>query len=145
MYICFESLQLAQMSFGTLLSSQSATPQDRAVIVLSKCELWITESDALSTVLVFTFLSSDLQQTTPVPFTVPCCLLSGHQWRQPVNGYLTSCNWCVCLHSLLNLCMNPAVWMTVCGLSAFHMLLGCTQGCLDSPAHDFLHMNSAAN
>lgn len=51
-----------------------ATPPDLAVICLHKYDPWITLSVPLSTVLVFTFLSIDLQQTAPVPFTVSCSL-----------------------------------------------------------------------
>lgn len=62
----------------------------------------------------------------------PRCLSqrpAGRQWRQPLNGYLSGCNWFVFLHSLSNLCMNSAVWMSMCGL------LSCGQCHAWLPAH----------
>lgn len=50
---------------------------------------------------------------------LPRCLSqrpAGRQWRQPLNGCLSGCNWFLFLHSLSNLRMNSAVWMSMCGL-----------------------------
>lgn len=62
----------------------------------------------------------------------PRCLSerpAGLQWRQPVNGYPSSCNWFLFLHSLSNLCMS---W-SPCFF------------CGDSAIRDFLHINSTAS
>lgn len=40
--------------------------------------------------------------------------------------WIADCNWCSRLHSLSNLCMNPAVWVTVCSLPAFDVRFCCT-------------------
>lgn len=86
-------------------------------------EMWAVNQCVRSffPVVVSAFLKSDLQQAGPCLSQCPACynlvISKDSLWMDS-----TDCNWCGRLHSLSNLCMNPAV----CPQCVVSMLLMCT-------------------